>query len=106
MTTFLISLIPACLLIHGIHILFQEGHLLERPGIWITNRLGDKWSKPIINCPICQSSFWGAICFFAIDYVFGVHLPIRQLIPYLMCLCGLNVIISKLTAKERIIVEE
>lgn len=106
MTTFLISLIPACLFIHAVHILFQEGHILEKQGEWITNRLGEKWSKPLINCSICMSSAWGAFCFVAIDYFFGVHLPIKQLIPYMLCLCGLNTIISKLTTKERIIVDE
>lgn len=100
------SLIPVGLTIWCIHILFQEGHLLYKQGKLITATLGEYWSKPLINCPICMSSFWGTIGFFALDYVFGVHLPWRQFIPFIFSLCGLNTIISKLTSKERIIVDE
>lgn len=103
---FLVAIVPASLFIHAVHVLFQEGNALEKAGEWITNRLGEYWSKPIINCPTCMASFWGTICFASIDYVFGVHLPWRQFIPYIMCLCGLNMIIGKFTTKERIIVDE
>ena len=106
MIQFLTSLIPVSLGIWAIHILFQEDHLLEVPGQWITSRLGEYWSKPLINCPICQSSLWGIIGFFSIRYFFGVDLPFKQLIPFIFCLCGLNTIISKLVSKERIIVDE
>lgn len=100
------ALFPVALAIWCIHILFQEDHLLEKPGKTITARVGEYWSKPLINCPICMSSVWGTIGFFALDWVFGVHLPWRQFIPFVFCLCGLNTIISKLTSKERIIVDE
>lgn len=105
MIEFLLSLIPTCLLIWAVHILFQEGHLLEKQGEWITNKVGEKWAKPLANCPICMSSFWGLIGFFSLQ-LFGVYLPIKLLIPYVFCLCGLNTIISKLVNKERIIVDE
>lgn len=104
MIHFLISLIPVCLGIWAIHILFQEGHLFEKQGDWLELKLG-KWSKPLVHCPICQSSFWGLIGFFSIRYFFGVDLPFRQLIPFVLCLCGLNTIISKVVSKHRIIEE-
>lgn len=106
MTQFLISLIPVSLFIWCIHIVFQQGHLLEKPGEWIRGKIGDYWSKPLFDCPICQSSIWGFIGFFSIRFFFGVDLPIKQLIPFIFCLCGLNLLISKLTTKERIIIEE
>lgn len=105
MTTFLLSLLPVCLGIWAIHILFQEKHMLEKQGKWITDKVGEYWSKPLINCAICMSSFWGIIGFFSLA-IFGVYHPIKLLIPYVFCLCGLNVIISKLVTKERIIVDE
>lgn len=105
MTEFLLSLIPTCLLIWAVHILFQEGHLLEKQGEWITNKVGEKWAKPLINCPICQSSVWGLIGFFSLP-LFGVYLPVKLLLPYIFSLCGLNTILSKLISKERIIVDE
>lgn len=106
MTTFLLSILPVSLGIWCIHILFQDDHLLEKQGRWLTDKLGEKWSKPVINCPICMSSLWGLIGFLSIRYFFGIDLPWRQLIPFVFCLCGLNTIISKLTTKERIIIDE
>lgn len=102
--TFIISLVPVCLGIWAIHILFQENHLLEEQGDWLEETLG-KWSKPIAMCPICMSSLWGFIGFFAIDYFFDVHHHIKLLVPFIFCLCGLNTIISKLVSKHRIIEE-
>jgi hypothetical protein len=105
MTTFLLSLLPVCLGIWCVHILFQENHLLEKAGDWITEKLGKYWSKPLINCPICMSSLYGLIGFFAIDFFFGVHHDIKLLIPFIFCLCGLNTILSKLTSHDRILKE-
>lgn len=106
MTPFLLSLIPVSLGIWAIHILFQEDHLLEKQGVWLKLKLGEKWSKPVAHCPICMSSVWGLIGFFAIRYFFNVDLPYKQVIPFIMCLCGLNTIISKMVSKERIIIDE
>ena len=106
MTTFLISLIPVSLGIWCIHILFQEDMIFEKQGNWIETKLGKYWSKPVISCPICMSSAWGLIGFFAIRYFFNVDLPMRQIIPFVFCLCGLNTVLSKLVTKERIIVDE
>lgn len=106
MTTFLLSLIPVSLGIWSVHILFQEDMIFEKQGEWITNRIGEYWSKPLINCPVCMSSLWGVIGFFAIRYFFNVDLPLRQMIPFMFCLCGLNTILSKLTSKERVIIDE
>lgn len=106
MSQFLISIIPVSLGIWAIHILFQEDHLLEKAGDWIENKVGEKWSKPLVHCPICMSSFWGIIGFFAIRFFFNVDLPLKQIVPFVFCLCGLNTIISKLTTKERIIIDE
>lgn len=106
MTTFLLSILPVSLGIWAIHILFQEEMIFEKAGEWITNKLGEYWSKPVVSCPVCMSSVWGLIGFFAIRYFFGIDLPLKQLIPFIFCLCGLNTIISKLTTKERVIVDE
>jgi len=106
MTTFLLSLIPVSLGIWCIHILFQEDMILEKHGKSITNRVGEYWAKPLINCPVCMSSVWGVIGFFSIRYFFNVDLPMKQIIPFVFCLCGLNTIISKLVSKERVIIDE
>jgi hypothetical protein len=106
MVIFLISLIPVCLSIWCVHILFQEDHLLEKPGDWIRGKVGEYWSKPLFDCSICMSSVYGLIGFFAIRFFFNVDLPYKQLIPFIFSLCGMNVLLSKLTSKERIIIDE
>jgi hypothetical protein len=101
---FLIELIPVSLVIWAVHILFQEGHLLEEVGARITKDFGEKWSKPLINCPICMSSFWGTILFtgwYVKQWDDFLALP-----TFIMCLCGLQVLLTRLTTKERIIVDE
>jgi hypothetical protein len=105
MTTFLLSLLPVSLGIWSIHILFQEDHLLEKAGDWMDNNWPEKVNKPLWACPICMSSVWGLIGFFALDFIFGVHHDIKLLIPFIFCLCGLNTIILNLTSKKRIIQE-
>jgi hypothetical protein len=101
MTTFLTSLLPASLFIFAVHILFQEGHLFEQAGKKITQFLGEKWSKPVINCPICQSSVWGTLWFFlGLNVAFDIEYHFKLWFPYVMCLCGLNFIINKLISKE------
>jgi len=107
MVTFFQYIATVCLGIWGIHILFQEGHLLERPGNWMRDRSPEPWwIKPLFDCPICMSSVWGIVGFFAVDYFFDLHMPYRQIVPFVFCLCGLNTILGKLTTKERIIVDE
>src|SRR5688572_2616518 len=122
MINFLLSLLPVSLGIWCVHILFQEGQLFgtkgrlfgdlgakikgpkSKPGEPPTKR--EFYSKPLFDCPVCMSSLWGLIGFFAIRYFFNVDLPWRQLLPFIFCLCGLNTLLSKLTTKERIIVDE
>jgi hypothetical protein len=105
MITFLLSLLPVSLGIWAVHILFQEGHLLEKAGDWMDDNWPEKVNKPLWACPICQSSVYGLIGFFALDFLFGVHHHVKLLVPFIFCLCGLNVIILNLTSKKRIIQE-
>jgi hypothetical protein len=101
MTTFLTSLLPASLFIFAVHILFQEGHLFEGAGKKITQALGERWSSPLINCPICMASVWGSLWFFlGLWFTFEVTFHVKLWIPYIMCLCGLNYLLNKLISKE------
>jgi hypothetical protein len=105
MTTFLLSLLPVSLGIWCLHILFQEGHLLEKAGDWMDEHWHEKINKPLWACPICMSSIWGVIGFCALDFLFGVHHDIKLLIPFIFCLCGFNTLLLKLTSKDRILKE-
>lgn len=114
MTDFMLYILITSAWIYGFHILFQEGYILES---WAKAfiEVGDDrvqerraWiAKPLFDCPICMSSVWGLIwVFLGLPLCFHDTLPLRLLIPFIMCLCGFNTIISKLTTKERIIVDE
>lgn len=110
---FLLALLPASLSIYGVHILFQEGHLLEKLGDKLRGperspdkplTFREKVMKPIFDCPICMASVWGTIWFFAgLEITFDIDLPLRFYVPYVFCLCGMNTIIQKLTNTERTI---
>lgn len=107
MTTFLLSIIPASLFIYGVNILFQEGHLLEKQGKWMRNKFPDWITKPLFDCAICQSSFWGILSFvFGLPNLFDIHFRWFIVIPYVFCLAGFNTIVNKLTSKERVIIDE
>lgn len=81
--------------------------MLEKQGEWITEKLGEKWTKPLINCPICMASVFGTLAFFVgLPVLFGVSYALKFWIPYVFCLAGLNTIIQKLTSKERVILDE
>lgn len=113
MIDFVFYLFTTSAAIWGFHILFQEGHIFEKFAEWFIesdegNQKKRAWiAKPLFDCPICMSSIHGLLWFFiGLPVFFHDALPIRLLIPFLLCLCGLNTVIAKLTTKERIIVDE
>ena len=55
-----------------------------KPNTWSSYLL-----KPLFNCPPCMASVWGIAGWF-------YFAPDLHLIPYLLVLCGLNALISKL----------
>lgn len=122
MTDFLLYILITSAWIWGIHALFQDGHILEFIANWwydditppntpelkeVDRRAKEFIAKPIFDCPVCMSSAHGLLWFFiGLPLCFHDALPIRQLIPFLICLCGFNYILVKLTSKERKIIEE
>ena len=73
----------------GVHCLTREGMLFEEIANIIRHYIGDFWSKPLFDCPPCMASVWGISGWF-------YFAPDLHLIPYLLVLCGLNALISKL----------
>lgn len=107
MTDFILYTLIASAWIWGINCLFAEDHIFEKAGDWIDENMPEWFYKPMIGCPACMSSIHGLLWFFiGLPLCFHDALPIRQLIPFLICLCGFNYIIIKLTSKERKIIEE
>jgi hypothetical protein len=103
MIDFILLLIIGSLWIWGFRTPFQEGYLLQKLGDIFRdeddnsppNMIGTWMSKPIFDCPPCMSLFHGCIIFFIIaPFLFHFALPLRQLIPYIICLCGVNYLIK------------
>lgn len=93
--------------IWAVHCLFSEDHIFEKAGEWIYDNMPEWVYKPTVGCAACMSSVHGLLWFFiGLPLCFHDALPIRQLIPFVMVLCGVNYIIIKLTSKERIIKDE
>lgn len=72
----------ACL---GIHCLTSEGMIGEPLSDLVTNRY---IAKTLFDCMPCMASVWGIIGWFYFQ-------PDIQLIPYLLILCGVNTLVSK-----------
>lgn len=89
MVDFLILLILTFLWCYGVRTLFSEGFLLERVGDWAWEK-SEFISKPLFQCPPCQSSIHGTIAYFIFFDGFLLW------IPFCICLCGLNYLALKL----------
>jgi hypothetical protein len=63
--------------------------LLEQAATLIRDNIGEFWSKPLFDCPPCMASVWGLIGWFYFE-------PNIAMIPYLLTLCGLNALTSKM----------
>lgn len=81
------------LFIFGVKVLFEEGNLLGKTGVFFERVIGTFWAKPLFLCPPCQSSVWGTIGFFLF-----VNLPFYYWPLYCICLCGLNFILVRITS--------
>jgi hypothetical protein len=80
--------------IWGVHCLLSEGYLFDKVGHLI-DRLPEFLSKPLYQCPPCQSSIHGIVIFFIFSdqdwyYVF----------LYVLALAGVNYIIKEFLYPE------
>lgn len=106
MTDFLLYILIVSAWIWGFNVLFEENNIFEKAGDWMDENLPIWINKPTWQCPVCMASAHGLLWFFiGLPLCFHDALPIRQLIPFLICLCGVNYILVKLTSKERKIIE-
>lgn len=103
MTDFLLLLIFGACWIWGVHCLFADGYILSKFADYFRVEIPDStpesyaatwYSKPLFDCPPCMASFHGGIigvCFI------GFH---PSVIPYMVCLCGLNFIVKTILFPE------
>lgn len=90
MIEFFCYLLGASLWIWGVYAVFDSKHLLGRIASWIEAKTSTTFCRPLFLCPVCMSSAhgitWGLI-------LFGLSF---QIIPFIICLAGLNYIINQL----------
>lgn len=90
MVDFLLLLILTSLWCFGVKTLFSEGFLLERVGDWAWGK-SEFLSKPLFQCPPCMASVHGGLA-----YIFFYDGPYGMSIFFLICLCGLNYLITQI----------
>lgn len=106
MIDFILYLFLNSLFIWGVNCLFSKGHVLEKVGDWLTEKLPSWVTMPLFDCAACQSSVYGTIGFYL---KWGKHIPSEKLtwetiglwIAYCLCLCGWNYLLIKLTNRKR-----
>jgi hypothetical protein len=60
---FLLFAFIQALFINGLKDSFSKDMIFDKPAEWISKKLGPWWSKPIVGCIKCMSSFWGGVTF-------------------------------------------
>jgi hypothetical protein len=76
----------ACL---GVQCLTREGMLMYKVADYISSKVGEFICKPLFDCPPCMASVWGLLGWFYLE-------PGLAILPYMLVLCGVNALISKL----------
>jgi len=73
----------------GVHVLTRDGMLFAPIAEYIRSIVGEYSAKPLFDCPPCMASVWGLLGWFYL-------MPSLAIVPYLLVLCGVNALISKL----------
>jgi hypothetical protein len=88
MTLFAIILLNSLICL-GVHVLTRDGMLFENIANLVRDNISEFWCKPLFDCPPCMASVWGLLGWFYLT-------PSLAIVPYLLVLCGVNALISKL----------
>lgn len=94
MTDFTHQLFFASLWCFGIYAVFNNDHLLGPVADWLENVTSVTFCRPLFGCPPCMASVHGSYLGLIL---FGFSWTI---LPFIICLCGLNFIIKTLIFKE------
>lgn len=96
MTEFILLLIIGVAWIWGVHCMFSDGYVFGPLHRNLAEIGLPKWiSKPLFGCPPCMGSIHGFMIS-VIYYDFHIYL----VMPYMVCLCGLNFIIKSILYPE------
>lgn len=91
MTEFIQYIFITAFWIFGVNYAFKTGEILGGPGDYM-RAMWPKWLvKPTIGCSKCMASVHGTIFF-----VIFIHSTILMWVVFVVCVCGLNVILDAL----------
>ena len=100
MIELIIYAVPSVLWIWAFWYIGENGPILDKV-FGLIDRVVQKYpglsffTKPLYDCPVCMSSVHGAGWFFALREL-GFHdLELIFLFPYVMFVCGINVLINE-----------
>lgn len=90
------SLIIA-LLVLSIHYTMQEKEIFGRLGDWFEDHLPEAIHKPVFDCAICMSPWYGSILFWVIPWskLFVIPNTIDQWPVCVIVAMGFNIVINK-----------
>lgn len=49
------------LVTYFLHVTTWEGHIFHRPANWLREKLPESLQKPLFDCPICMTPYYGTI---------------------------------------------
>jgi hypothetical protein len=61
------------LIIYFIKATTWEGHIWEKQGKALKEKLPEKLYKPIIGCPICMTPWWGTLLYLSFSYLLDIQ---------------------------------
>ena len=83
------------LYIVGFHLATGEDMILNKPALWIEQRIPYWLTKPLFNCPTCMASVHSIVPYFYINDLTTQNLLIY---PFYVCaLAGLSTILARQT---------
>lgn len=95
-TTIILTFIATSLFTWGLNAITQKGQIFYGLQLWIVPILGEKWSKPVINCTKCMPSVWGTVSFVILFLVTSPAWAYVLLWPaWCISLSGFNVLLDK-----------
>lgn len=104
MIQFMLLLIITATWIWGVKCVFSTGHIFEKAGEWVDDRLPEWIYKPTIGCQACMSSIHGSLWYWTFGIVFipvtGIILTLIVWVLFCVCLCGVNFILLESIYKE------
>jgi hypothetical protein len=92
--SFFAALVTGSLWCFGVYAVFNNDHLLGPVADWLEKITSETFCRPLFGCPPCMASVHGALFGMAL---YGFSLTV---LPYMICLCGLNFIIKTLIFKD------